>query len=1824
MIITNIKRTIMKNLSFLIAILLFCAVTLFAQAPEKFTYQAVVRNASNALVANTQVGVRVNILQGSATGNAVYSESHVVISNTNGLVTLNIGSGSVLHGSFGGIDWSDGPYFLKTDIDPNGGNDYTITSTQQLLSVPYALYAKDAGNGFSGDYNDLVNVPQIPQIPADISAFNNDAGYITGYTETDPQYNAWNKDYNDLINKPTIPTVPTNVSAFMNDAGYITMDSVPTIPTNVSAFTNDAGYLTHYTETDPQYNAWDKDYNDLINTPVIPTVPTNVSAFNNDAGYITMDSVPTVPTNVSAFVNDAGYLTNFTEQQVLSISNDTLFLTGGSFVKLPAGFDGDYNSLINQPVIPDAQVNSDWDATNGAAQILNKPEIPTVPTDVSAFNNDVPYLIEETQTLADVTEQGNSAGGRQLKDVSDPTESYDAVNLRTLTMMIDSVMDKFQRMQYQQEAMQREIDSLKEMMNSFHPDNSPNNDFVCGTSTVSDHEGNVYATVQIGSQCWMRDNLRTTTSPTTGTYLIPSRTISSTYTGKMARWYNNDSATYAPMNYGLLYNWNAAVDTFNTAYGETSVNDSSSRAVSVSFSDHRRGICPTGWHLPSKAEWTQLTNYVSSQSEYVCGDTNINIAKALADSVRWYSSTTTCAVGNDLSANNATGFGALPTGSCDNYFSNNCRVANFWSSTTQLSTNLANSLHMYYYKAGSTNGRHDKNLGYSVRCLRDSVPAGDDTPTPQDTTVAPADTVVIDSKSCPTAPTVTDHEGNVYATVQIGDQCWMRDNLRTTTSPSTGTYIVNNEFTSDPDIVAYTYTGKMARWYNNDSAQFAPLNYGLLYNWNAAVDTFNTAYGELSVNTSALSVSFSGHRRGICPVGWHIPTDAEWNTMERTVSGPDWQTSYETTTGRRGTHAGKLAGGNDWITSSTTGAPGNYSNADRNVSGFSAVPAGSCLGTSFNRAGYVARFFWSSSQYASNPSCAYGRELSYNDAGVGRYAGHKGYGFSVRCLRDSVPADGDNPTPQDTTVAPTDTVVIDSKSCTAAPTVTDHEGNVYATVQIGSQCWMRDNLRTTTSPSTGTYIVNNEFVSGMSVAYTYTGKMARWYYNDSATYAPMNYGLLYNWNAAVDTFNTAYGELSVDDSASRGVFVIFSGHRRGICPAGWHLPSDLEWTQLTNYVSSQSEYVCGDANINIAKALAATTDWNTCNEICTPGNDPSNNNATGFGALPAGEVCLYSNDFGKYANFWSATTFSNGGAIIHFLSFGGRRVNRMSDAKRRGFSVRCLRDSIPAGGDTLTPQDTTVAPADTVVIDSKSCPAAPTVTDHEGNVYATVQIGNQCWMRDNLRTTTSPSTGTYLVNSQFTSGTNVAYSYTGKMARWYNNDSAIYAPMNYGLLYNWNAAVDTFNTAYGETSINDSSSRAVSVIFSGHRRGICPVGWHIPTDAEWNTMERTVSGPDWQTSYETTTGRRGTHAGKLAGGNDWITSSTTGAPGNYSNADRNVSGFSAVPAGYRHGAGSYDAGYGANFCSSSQYTRGLSYDYAGVSRFYNDKHVGRSVRCLRDSVPAGGDSPTPQDTTVAPTDTVVIDSKSCPAAPTVTDHEGNVYATVQIGDQCWMRDNLRTTTSPSTGTYIVNNQFSSDTEIATTYTGKMARWYNNDSTTYAPMNYGLLYNWNAAVDTFNTAYGETSINDSSSRAVVVIFSDHRRGICPAGWHLPSDAEWTQLTNYMSSQSEYVCGDTNINIAKALAATTGWYSSTDYCAVGNDRSLNNATGFGAVPAGYWLNSSFIDVGYLTSFWSSSQSAYYPYDIRGRYLFYHDAGTDWYLGVTRGFSVRCLRD
>jgi hypothetical protein len=135
----------MKKRIFLFSALLIGALS-FAQAPQKMSYQSVVRDNADVIVSNASVGVQLSILQGSAVGTPVYVETHTAMTNANGLVSLEAGSGSVVSGSMATIDWANGPYFIKSEMDPTGGSTYTVTGTTQLLSTPYALYAAKAGS----------------------------------------------------------------------------------------------------------------------------------------------------------------------------------------------------------------------------------------------------------------------------------------------------------------------------------------------------------------------------------------------------------------------------------------------------------------------------------------------------------------------------------------------------------------------------------------------------------------------------------------------------------------------------------------------------------------------------------------------------------------------------------------------------------------------------------------------------------------------------------------------------------------------------------------------------------------------------------------------------------------------------------------------------------------------------------------------------------------------------------------------------------------------------------------------------------------------------------------------------------------------------------------------------------------------------------------------------------------------------------------------------------------------------------------------------------------------------------------------------------------------------------------------------------------------------------------------------------------------------------------------------------------------------------------------------------------------------------------------
>ncbi|MBO7494617.1 MAG: hypothetical protein J6T87_10800 [Bacteroidales bacterium] len=979
----------MKKIVTLI-ITVLCAATLFAQSPEKFTYQAVVRNASNVLVVNAPVGVRVSILQGGINGNLAYMETQTAVTNANGLITLQIGGGSVQQGVFADIDWANGPFFLKTETDPNGGSDYSVTSVQQLLSVPYALYSKEAGNGFSGDYNDLTNLPQIPQ----------------------------------------------NVSELTNDAGYITMDSVPAIPTNVSAFNNDAGYLTGYTETDPQFNAWDKDYNDLINTPTIPTVPENVSTFTNDAGYITTAQIPAQvnadwnattgvaeilnkPTLFSGNYNDltnkptlfSGSYNDLTDKPTLfsgdynDLTNKpTLFsgnyndltnkpvLFSGSYYDLsdrPVLFDGDYNSLSNRPNLATV-------ATSGSYNDLSeKPTIPTVPPNVGAFTNDAHYITEA-----------------QLNAL-----------LASMNSAIDSLRDRIEELENGTSPVNPDT------TNPVNPDPTPSGTAVTadglpcpGTPKVYDLQGNEYNTVVIGQQCWMKENLRST-QYSDGSFIErkPNTTQSS---NNRYCYYPGGSASNVD-DYGLLYNWPAVMG------GD----------VPNPNLNWVRGICPEGWHVPNNGEWTQFTNYVKSKADNICDEnTPQSIAKALAATTNWTSNSIHCAVGDYPLNNNNTGFSVLPAGDLSGNGGNMGTIAYIWT-CTEASSSSAMAAQLTSTASTVALSSADKSSGYSVRCVRD-------------TAVAVSGTQMV----------VTTAVGNI-----------------TTNSASFGGAVNSGD--------------------------------------GASVVEKGVCWSQMPNPTIA---------------GDHVSNGGGTGSFSVSMTGLQPNTTYYV----RAYAKMSVAGNAGTVTATTYG----------NTQTFTTQPDASGCGTAI---------------------------------------------------------------------------------------IYDIDNHAYNTVKIGTQCWMKENLRTT------------RYADGTPVGY-YT------------TQGSDDYGFLYNWNNVMH-------EASSSSTIPSGV--------RGVCPIGWHVPSNAEWSDLINYVGSQANWICDGSQANVARALAANTGWNQSSTECAPGNQLTSNNLTGFSALPAG---IYESggvyEIGNVAYFWSATWRNSSSAYYWGLSRNSTSMYSGYWQPSLGYSVRCLRD----------------------------------------------------------------------------------------------------------------------------------------------------------------------------------------------------------------------------------------------------------------------------------------------------------------------------------------------------------------------------------------------------------------------------------------------------------------------------------------------------------------------------------------------------------------------
>ena len=877
-------------------------------------------------------------------------------------------------------------------------------------------------------------------------------------------------------------------------------------------------------------------------------------------------------------------------------------------------------------------------------------------------------------------------------------------------------------------------------------------------------------------------------------------------------------------------------------------------------------------------------------------------------------------------------------------------------------------------------------------------------------------TVPVTTPEFPNCGTMTDGSGNTYETVQIDNQCWTRTNLRATKDANGNPITVATSAKSDEVPYCYEISGV-----NTD-------DYGYHYNWAAA--------------------------NLVCPAGWHLPTDAEWTAMEATLTNQN-----VTDIDFRGDHAGKLSCGNDWTPSSEEAAPGNLSYVDRNSTGFSVVPSGYHFNI-FQNVGDGANF-WTSTGNNTNNGIAWERELNYDKVGVKRGSLDKRVGISVRCVKGDAPSGEDTPAVEcpsvglngndfvlqkdeannvyhaqfsynPGTVNPwvaatysinnageneaeeyltvdensisisipgsvavlnngdllnvkiTVYVSVDFPACTTniyighyqAPQssttncgiMTDALGNQYETVVIGSQCWTKSNLR---------YAVGTSGDAAMAISADEP------MYYEVPDQDVTTYGYIYNWPAALQ-----------------------------VCPSGWHLPTKAEFDDLANYLDTCKNangdylYRCDQTAGYIAKSLASTHDWNeytNASHPCAVGNNQSANNASGFGAVPAGGSYYTNSNFGIGAYFWTSTQNENdpNTAWYSYVVFSKEILRYHNSTKNYGRSVRCLKNEGSGGNGGETP--------------SMECPSVGLSglnfeLQKVGGSYHTefsytpgsgtsvtamydinngaVQSANQYLMvGENSISLDIPEADVNLCPS---CTLKVQISVTPQMqactARIYEGryidlslpcepltvNNVTYTTKRYGsqCWMTQNLRVKLANATDGTNMANNVSTTSpfyyidtvANEYFYNWPAAIeaCPSGWHLPTDGEWLDFVNCLGNyQDEQGNYiyRCWSSNKTTVAKALASTTGWNQNDDSCAVGGDPD-NNNKSDFGALPVGFFSGnysASNQSIGGGAYFWTASETTlnttawsRSLYPNLNYVSRGTDNKSRGYSVRCVKD------------------------------------------------------------------------------------------------------------------------------------------------------------------------------------------------------------------------------------------------------------------------------------
>ncbi len=736
-----------------LSVLIACAM---AQAPQRFSFQAVVRNNVNELLLNKPVGMKTTILQGNPNGTIVYQEFYYPNpqTNANGLVTLEIGSGFVLSGNFANINWANGPYFIKTEADPTGGSNYTITGTSQLMSVPYALHAKTAESITGGItetdpvFNAWDKSTGIAITEGQITDLQN---YLT--EESDPVFTAWDKSTGVVITESQITDLQ-NYLTEETDPLFNAWDKSTGITISESQITDLQNYLTE--ETDPDFNAWDKstgiaitegqitDLQDYLTEETDPVF----TAWDKSTGVVITESQITDlqdylteeadgdPTNELQTVTQEDYqvtlsqgggtfmtgVKSYTQAEIdamtpyngLTVINTTTncvnyyilnnwYEACGTCTPQPtqanAGDDQSFTDntvavmlSANTPVqgtglwsIVSGEGGSFDDASLASATFTGQPCTAytlawTITNTCDTSNDEVVISFFETPTVADAGNDTIVLGGDLSVNLNANTPEM-GEGLWTILTGEGGTFDDatnpqalFTGQPYIEYILQWAIATVcdttyDEVSVTFNP-------WQCGMPFTDSRDNQSYNTIQIGTQCWMAENLKylpEVVGPGTGSNNVPYYYVYG-YNGTSV---SAAKATANYQTYGALYNWPASLT-----------------------------ACPTGWHLPSDGEWTVLVDFLGGSS--VAGG-----KMKTTGTTHWASPNT--------GATNSSGFSGLPGGlrGTDGSFTYMGDDGLWWSST-EGGAAVAWYRFLAYFNSDVSRNGNTKGLGFSARCVRDN------------------------------------------------------------------------------------------------------------------------------------------------------------------------------------------------------------------------------------------------------------------------------------------------------------------------------------------------------------------------------------------------------------------------------------------------------------------------------------------------------------------------------------------------------------------------------------------------------------------------------------------------------------------------------------------------------------------------------------------------------------------------------------------------------------------------------------------------------------------------------------------------------------------------------------------------------------------------------------------------------------------------------------------------------------------------------------------------------------------------------------------------